>query len=202
MHVSAQLAALIAIMSVGVIYGTDAFCVLVQRPALARVDDATLTAVMGNVHRFGDRRLPVPGMLGMIASATACVLAAMSGRRGRFGDRRSSTGPTDQLAVDLPADQRADQPCPHRRGRRTRDTDQCPLLATRLGPGHRAPGNAARPGCRCVVHESHELTTPPLSAKAEASEPRRLKAWYSRSRSGPPGAIDDVHGSDEHPSRP
>jgi hypothetical protein len=67
-------------MSVAVIYGTDAFCALVQRPALARVDDATLTAVMGNIHRFGDRRLPVPGLLGMIASAAACVLAAMSGR--------------------------------------------------------------------------------------------------------------------------
>ena len=80
MHVSAQLAALIAILSAAVIYGTDTFCALVQRPALARVDDATLTAVMGNVHRFGDRRLPVPGMLGTIASATACVLAAMAGR--------------------------------------------------------------------------------------------------------------------------
>jgi Domain of unknown function (DUF1772) len=80
MHVSTQLAALIAIMSVGVIYGTDAFCALVQRPALARVDDTTLTAVMGNVHRFGDRRLPVPGMLGMIACATACVLSAIAGR--------------------------------------------------------------------------------------------------------------------------
>jgi hypothetical protein len=80
MHVSAQLAALIAIMSAAVIYGTDTFCALVQRPALAHVDDATLTAVMGNVHRFGDRRLPVPGMLGMIASATACVLSAMAGR--------------------------------------------------------------------------------------------------------------------------
>jgi hypothetical protein len=80
MHVSAQLAALIAIMSVAVIYGTDTFCALVQRPALARVDDATLTTVMGNVHRYGDRRLPVPGMLGMIASATTCVLAAIDGR--------------------------------------------------------------------------------------------------------------------------
>src|SRR6476659_2370871 len=80
MHVSAQLAALIAILSAAVIYGTDAFCALVQRPALARVDDPTLTAVMGNVHRFGDRRLPVPGMLGTIASASACVLAAIAGR--------------------------------------------------------------------------------------------------------------------------
>src|SRR6266699_2484894 len=80
MHLAAHLAALIAVLSTGVIYGTDAFCALVQRPALAGVDDATLTAVMGNVHRFGDRRLPVPGILGIIASAAATVLAALAGR--------------------------------------------------------------------------------------------------------------------------
>lgn len=80
MRMAAHLAALIAVVSTAVIYGTDVFCVLVQRPALARVDDSTLTSVMGNVHRFGDRRLPVPGMLGMIASAAAVVLAALTGR--------------------------------------------------------------------------------------------------------------------------
>jgi hypothetical protein len=80
MPLAAHIAALIAVLSTGVIYGTDAFCALVQRPALARVDDATLTAVMGNVHRFGDRRLPVPGILGIIASAAACVFAALAGR--------------------------------------------------------------------------------------------------------------------------
>ena len=80
MHLAAHLAALIAVVSTGVVYGTDVFCALVQRPALARVDDATLTAAMGNVHRFGDRRLPVPGILGIVASAAACVLAALAGR--------------------------------------------------------------------------------------------------------------------------
>jgi hypothetical protein len=80
MYLIAHRAALIAVVSTGVVYGTDAFCALVQRPALARVDDATLTAVMGNVHRFGDRRMPVPGILGIVASAAACVLAAMAGR--------------------------------------------------------------------------------------------------------------------------
>ena len=80
MLLAAHLAALIAVVSTGVVYGTDVFCALVQRPALARVDDATLTAVMGNVHRFGDRRLPVPGILGIIASAAASVLAALAGR--------------------------------------------------------------------------------------------------------------------------
>jgi hypothetical protein len=44
MHLAAHIAALIAVLSTGVVYGTDAFCALVQRPALARVDDATLTA--------------------------------------------------------------------------------------------------------------------------------------------------------------
>jgi hypothetical protein len=76
----AHLAAVIAVLSTGVIYGTDVFCALVQRPALARVDDATLTAVMGNVHRFGDQRLPVPGILGSVGAAAAAVLAALAGR--------------------------------------------------------------------------------------------------------------------------
>jgi hypothetical protein len=80
MHLAAHVAALIAMLSTGVVYGTDVFCALVQRPALARVDDATLTSIMGNVHRFGDRRLPIPGILGVGAAATACVLAAIAGR--------------------------------------------------------------------------------------------------------------------------
>jgi hypothetical protein len=79
MTLFAQLAALVAILGTGVVYGTDAFCALVQRPALAGVDDATLTAIMGNVHRYGDRRMPAPGILGLIAAATATVLAAVAG---------------------------------------------------------------------------------------------------------------------------
>lgn len=80
MDFAAHLAALLAVLATAVVYGTDVFCALVQRPALVRVDDATLTSVMGNVHRFGDRRLAVPGILGMIASAAAVVLATLAGR--------------------------------------------------------------------------------------------------------------------------
>jgi hypothetical protein len=75
----AQLAALVGIVSTGVVYGTGAFCALVQGPALARVDDATLVSVTGNVHRFGDRRLPVPGILGIVAAAAASIFAAVAG---------------------------------------------------------------------------------------------------------------------------
>jgi hypothetical protein len=76
----AKLFALVAVLGTGVVYGTDVFCAMVQRPALARIDDRALLAVMGNVHRYGDRRMPVPGVLGLVAAAISAVLAAASGR--------------------------------------------------------------------------------------------------------------------------
>ncbi|MBO0865456.1 MAG: DUF1772 domain-containing protein, partial [Mycobacterium sp.] len=63
----AKLLALIAVLGTAVVYGTDVFCAMVQRPALARVDDRVLVAMMGNVHRYGDRRMPVPWVLGVVA---------------------------------------------------------------------------------------------------------------------------------------
>jgi hypothetical protein len=75
----AHIVALIAVLATGVIYGTDTFCALVLRPALARVDDAALTAVAGNIHRFGDKRLPVPGIIGILGSAVTSVFAALIG---------------------------------------------------------------------------------------------------------------------------
>jgi hypothetical protein len=78
-NVLTQVVALVGILSTGVVYGTDVFCALVQRPALARVDDAALVTVMGNVHRYGDRRMPVPGVLALVASAAAGVLGLFAG---------------------------------------------------------------------------------------------------------------------------
>ena len=68
-----------ALMASAVIYGTDVFCAIVQRPALAQVSDRALTSVMGRVHEYGDRRLPLPGALGITAAALATVTAAIAG---------------------------------------------------------------------------------------------------------------------------
>jgi uncharacterized membrane protein len=76
----AQWFAVIAVLGTAVVYGTDVFCALVLRPALAHVDDRALVAVMGNVHRYGDRRMPIPGVLGMAAAAVSAVFAAASDR--------------------------------------------------------------------------------------------------------------------------
>jgi uncharacterized membrane protein (UPF0136 family) len=64
----------LAIIANAVIYGTDVFGAIVQRPALAAVDDRTLTQVMGHIHRVADRRLAaftVSGLLLAIATTIA-----------------------------------------------------------------------------------------------------------------------------------
>jgi Domain of unknown function (DUF1772) len=76
----ARMAALIGVLGTAVVYGTDVFCAMVQRPALALIDDRSLVAVTGNVHRYGDRRMPVPGAVGLIAAAASAALAAAAGR--------------------------------------------------------------------------------------------------------------------------
>lgn len=39
-----------------------------------------MTSVMGRVHQYGDRRLPVPGVLSVIAAVLAVVTAGIAGR--------------------------------------------------------------------------------------------------------------------------
>jgi hypothetical protein len=75
----ARAAALIAVLGTAVVYGTDVFCAVVLRPALASLDDDALVAVTGRVHRYGDRRMPVPGVIGLLATAATAVLAGVAG---------------------------------------------------------------------------------------------------------------------------
>lgn len=83
---------MIAVLAGAVVYGTDVFCAVVQRPALARVDDRALVAVMGNVHLYGDRRMPVPGALSIVAAALTVALAGLSGRWIAAGAAVSAVG--------------------------------------------------------------------------------------------------------------
>ncbi|MCG5434298.1 DUF1772 domain-containing protein [Mycobacterium sp. MYCO198283] len=76
----AHVAAVVAVLATAVVYGTDVFCAVVLRPALASIPDDALVAVTGEVHRYGDRRLPVPGVLGTLATSTSAALAAASGQ--------------------------------------------------------------------------------------------------------------------------
>jgi hypothetical protein len=75
----ARIAAFVAVLGTAIVFGTDVFCAMVLRPALARVDDRCLVAVTGFVHLYGDRRMPVPGVLGIVGAAASAALAAVAG---------------------------------------------------------------------------------------------------------------------------
>jgi glucan phosphoethanolaminetransferase (alkaline phosphatase superfamily) len=70
---------LISIMSNAIVYGTDAFCAIVLRSAMARVDDATLARAMGYTHLYGDRRMPVVGAFSFIVVVLSIVSTAVAG---------------------------------------------------------------------------------------------------------------------------
>jgi len=71
MNTLADIAVLVAIFSTAIIYGTDLFCALILRPAASGASDASVADLLGRVHEYGDRRLPLPGVLSIIATALA-----------------------------------------------------------------------------------------------------------------------------------
>jgi hypothetical protein len=79
MRTLVELLAGLAILANGVIYGTDVFSAIVLRPAVAAVDDRTLTQLLGHIHRIADRRLAVIGAGGLVAALATVGLAAAAG---------------------------------------------------------------------------------------------------------------------------
>ncbi len=69
----------LAILANAVIYGTDVFGAIVLRPAIAAVDDRTLTQLLGHIHGIADRRFPAIGAGGLIAAVAMTAVAAASG---------------------------------------------------------------------------------------------------------------------------
>ena len=70
-----QVLTILAILAVGVVYGTDMFFAVVGRRALANVSDASLTEVMGRLHEVADRRMPIFGILGMVCTLSLIAVA-------------------------------------------------------------------------------------------------------------------------------
>lgn len=59
----------LALLSTGVVYGTDVFFAFVARPALRRADEASLTLVLGHLHAVADARMPLLGATALVATA-------------------------------------------------------------------------------------------------------------------------------------
>lgn len=75
----------VAILCVGVTYGTDAFFAVVGRRSLALSSEGAVTDVMGHIHEVADARMPLFGALGMIATLIFLVLAGLGSMSSTLG---------------------------------------------------------------------------------------------------------------------
>lgn len=71
-------ASLAGLISTAVIFGTDVFFLTVGRPALRLASPSAGTEVMGFIHLFGDKRMPIWGVTAMLSN----LLLALFRRNG------------------------------------------------------------------------------------------------------------------------
>jgi hypothetical protein len=116
----------VALLS-SVVYGVDVFFALIARPALRRVDEASLTQVLGHLHAVADARMPLfdatallttgglffavggwptlPGRLALLALAgsltqlAACVLVAQPVNKRQTAAATHRQTPPDARAL-------------------------------------------------------------------------------------------------------
>jgi hypothetical protein len=59
---------IIAILSIGVVYGVDVFFTVIGRKALSLSSDAGMTEVIGRIHEVADKRMPIFGATGLVST--------------------------------------------------------------------------------------------------------------------------------------
>ncbi len=75
---------LVAMLSAGVVYGTDVFFAVVGRPALNRASDAALTEVMGRLHEVGDARMPMFGATALVSTLALVFTTGLGSSSSQF----------------------------------------------------------------------------------------------------------------------
>lgn len=68
MNLLAWVASLAGLISTAVVFGTDVFFLTVGRSALRLASPSCTTEVMGFMHLFGDRRMPIWGISAMLSN--------------------------------------------------------------------------------------------------------------------------------------
>ncbi len=112
----------IAILTGAVAYGAEVFALVVLRPALAGADDRTLTTRMGEIHRYGDRRMPIPFAVALVAATLSAGAAAVEGRTVAAISAAIAAGMPARLAGSVLAYERPPSTASSQRARPTRSS--------------------------------------------------------------------------------
>ncbi|WP_446222069.1 DUF1772 domain-containing protein [Nocardia sp. IBHARD005] len=80
--VTGQIIAAVAVLANAIVYGTDVCGALIMRSVYRKLDDATVTVSAGWGHYYGDKRMPVFGVGGVVTAVLTLVIALAAGRIG------------------------------------------------------------------------------------------------------------------------
>lgn len=65
----------LAVLGTGVVYGVDVFFAIIGRRALAESSDAAIADVMGRLHQVADARMPIFGVIGLLATIALATVS-------------------------------------------------------------------------------------------------------------------------------
>ncbi|MER7451349.1 DUF1772 domain-containing protein [Nocardia beijingensis] len=77
-----QAVAAVAVLSNAIVYGTDVSVAVITRSVYRKLDDATVTMSAGWGHYYGDRRMPVVGVVGVVSAVLTLLIALWAGQLG------------------------------------------------------------------------------------------------------------------------
>ena len=173
-----EILASLAILANGVIYGTDAFGAIVMRPAIAAVDDRTLTQLLGHIHRIADRRFPAIGASGLIAAIATAALAGASGHWVSAAAAALSDACPGHLPGDLQPSEQARKHGANRSGTGRPGAGRRSPTPGPLGLSHRRARRAADPRPRRAMRRARRGLT--ASRRLSAGSPAALITTQNR----------------------
>lgn len=80
--VTGQIIATIAVLANAVVYGTDICAAVITRSVNRKLDDATVTISAGWGHYYGDKRMPIVGVAGIVTAVLTLLIAVTAGQVG------------------------------------------------------------------------------------------------------------------------
>jgi hypothetical protein len=81
-HFINEILLIIAVLSTGIIYGTDVFFALIVKKAVKESDDSSIADLIGRIHLIADKRMPPIGITSILSSVLFICLNGLTGTPG------------------------------------------------------------------------------------------------------------------------
>jgi hypothetical protein len=81
-HFTNEILLIIAVLSTGIIYGTDVFFALIVKKAVKESDDSSIANLIGRIHLIADKRMPPIGVTSILSSILFICFNGLTGTPG------------------------------------------------------------------------------------------------------------------------